>query len=332
MIRKKEANVENRILVVDDEKLWRDLLKEELEGENYSVEVAATYPEAQAKLRQAFNQGQPFYLVTVDIDMPGPGLVRGGESLLELLSREYPGTKRVIVSGAKLLEEELRRYYQYEVRRFFFKGDFQDKDKGQQMIKDFRQAAHSLARESKDEVITESIRNPYTGLPGEMLVEDQLRQLIQHREDNQWTLFDITVENVQSLEKVCGWQHSAAALRGIAQILNVAVDEQGTPLDFIGHIGISNFIIITRSSHGEKIRAKIEKEFGKTVVAFYPHPKKDKDEKIMKDADGNIAIRLSTGDKCAIPLMELKIRTISGDKDGPFSDIREIIEYGRATK
>lgn len=331
MTRKKEANVGNRILVIDDEQLWRDWLKENLEEENYPVEVAGTYDEAQGKLRQAFNQGQPFQLVTVDIDMPGPSLPekRGGESLLELLNREYPGTRRVIVSGAKLSDEELRRYYQYQVHRFFFKRDFQDKDRGPQAIKNFRRTVHSLARESRDEVITESIRNPYTGLPGEMLVEDQLRQLIRHPEDNQWTLFDITVENVQALEKVCGWQHSAAALRGIAQILNSAVDEQGTELDFIGHIGVSNFIVITRSSHVEKIGTKIKSEFDKTVAAFYPQPRKDKDGKIIKDADGNITITLSIGDKRAIPLMGLKTRTISG-KDGPFSDVREIIEYGRA--
>lgn len=337
---KKEANVGNRILVVDDEKRWRDLLKEELERENYPVEVAGTYDEAQGKLRQAFNRGQSFHLVTVDIDMPGPSLlegkeelsIRGGESLLELLSREYPGTQRVIVSGAKLSDAELRRYYKYRVSGFFFKDDFSKEDTGQQAIKDFRQAVHSLAKESRDKVITESIRNPYTGLPGEKLVEGQLKQLIQHREDNQWTVFDITVENVQSLEEVCGWPHSATVLKSIAQNLNSAVDELGTQLDFVGHIGVSNFIIITRSSQVEEIRDKIKSDFDETVAAFYPYPKKDEDGNLLKDVDGNITIRLSTGNEHTIPLMELKIRTIRGDRDGPFSDIREIIEYGRATE
>lgn len=334
---KKEANMGNRILVVDDEKVWRDLLKEELERENYPVEVAGTYDEAQGKLEQAFKQGQPFHLVTVDIDMPGPSLlerkeewsIRGGESLLELLSREYPGTQRVIVSGAKLLDEELRRYYKYRVSGFFFKDDFGKEDTGQRVLKNFRQTVHSLARKSR---IKESRSNPYTGLPGEKPVEDQLKQLIQHREDNQWTLFDITVENVQSLEEVCGWQHSLAALKNTAQILNSAVEELGTQLDFIGHIGVSNFIVITRSSHVEEMKTKINSDFDETAAAFYPQPKEDKNGKMKKDDDGKITIRLSTGDERTLPLMELKIRTVSGENDGPFSDIREIIEYGRATK
>jgi CheY-like chemotaxis protein len=323
MIRKKETNVENRILVVDDEELWRDWLKETLEKENYPVERAGTSDEAEGKLGQAFKQGQPFHLVTVDIDMPGSSLSEkpGGESLLELLRNEYPGTKRVIVSGAQLTKEEIEGYFQYEVLGFFSKGKFKDKDEGPQAIENFRQTVHGLARKSR---IEDPHSNPYTGLPSLKPTEDELKELTHHPEDNQWTLFDITVENVQSLEEVCGWQHSLDALKNTAQILNSAVEELGTQLDFIGHIGVSNFIVITRSSHVEKMKTKINSDFDETARAFYPQPKEDK--------NGKITVRLSTGDERTLPLMELKIRTVSGEKDGPFSDIREIIEYGRATK
>ena len=65
-----------RILVVDDEELNRDLLQQMLEREGYQVAIAANGQEALALLRQ-----ETFHVVLTDLKMPG---MTGVEVIREL--------------------------------------------------------------------------------------------------------------------------------------------------------------------------------------------------------------------------------------------------------
>ena len=58
--------VAERILVVDDEELNRDLLQQILDREGYQVAIAANGQEALALLRQ-----ETFHVVLTDLKMPG---------------------------------------------------------------------------------------------------------------------------------------------------------------------------------------------------------------------------------------------------------------------
>ena len=65
-----------RILVVDDEELNRDLLQQILGREGYQVAIAANGQEAMALLRQ-----ETFHVVLTDLKMPG---MTGVEVIREL--------------------------------------------------------------------------------------------------------------------------------------------------------------------------------------------------------------------------------------------------------
>jgi signal transduction histidine kinase len=80
---------DNRILIVDDEKIVRDLFATSL-GEVYSCETAADAQEALEILAR-----EPFALVITDVQMPG----LSGIELLRKITAQYQDTAVIIVSG-----------------------------------------------------------------------------------------------------------------------------------------------------------------------------------------------------------------------------------------
>lgn len=113
-----------KILVVDDEKQWRNSLREVLENEEkYAVDTAEDYGDATAKLAKADAEGRPFSLVTVDLAFEGPG-VCDGEMLLRHIARIYKGTPCIVVSGSESSPERASELTSKYGARFFQKKSF----------------------------------------------------------------------------------------------------------------------------------------------------------------------------------------------------------------
>ncbi len=79
------------VLVVDDDRAFRELLQEGLESFGYRVEAATSA----AAARKLFDESGPFQLVLCDIDMPG----EPGTELLGWLKQRDPDIAVVMVTG-----------------------------------------------------------------------------------------------------------------------------------------------------------------------------------------------------------------------------------------
>ncbi|MFH1034900.1 MAG: PAS domain S-box protein [Pseudomonadota bacterium] len=84
-----------RVLVVDDEPLLRDIAAEMLEGFGYRVSTASQGEEALALYRDALSQGRPHDLVIMDLAMP----VMDGQTCLERLHQCHPQARVLVVTG-----------------------------------------------------------------------------------------------------------------------------------------------------------------------------------------------------------------------------------------
>ena len=84
-----------RILIVEDEKDWREVLFEMLEGAGYVVEVAEDYASASRQICNA-----DFHVAVVDLNLTDVADNRDGERVLEALHKFSKDTKAIIVSGA----------------------------------------------------------------------------------------------------------------------------------------------------------------------------------------------------------------------------------------
>jgi two-component system cell cycle sensor histidine kinase/response regulator CckA len=85
-----------RILVVDDEPMIRDLLRDLLEHLGYEVETAAEGGEAVRRYDAESEAGRPFDLVILDLTIRG-GL--GGREAFERIRARHPGARAIVSSG-----------------------------------------------------------------------------------------------------------------------------------------------------------------------------------------------------------------------------------------
>lgn len=100
------------ILVVDDEQMILDLLKEALQRESYQVFCAGSAEEALPILSQ-----HPIDVIISDEKMPG----MSGTEFLSIVCKKYPDAVRIILTGHATLNSALRAINEGEVYRFFLK-------------------------------------------------------------------------------------------------------------------------------------------------------------------------------------------------------------------
>ena len=94
------VHMEKRILVVDDDRLIRQLVRDALEGEGFRVGEAASGPEAIERMRA---EGPPA-IVLSDLSMRE----MDGLALLEHIKTDYPKTDVIILAGYASLESALQ--------------------------------------------------------------------------------------------------------------------------------------------------------------------------------------------------------------------------------
>ncbi|MCP4541630.1 MAG: response regulator [Chloroflexi bacterium] len=144
-----------------------------------------------------------------------------------------------------------------------------------------------------------SLTNATTGLPSGRLIEEQLRQLMR-RDD--WGIIYIGVKGLSDFKDEYGFVAAEEVLRFVAMILGRSVDQEGSPNDFIGHIGGDDFWIVSEKGLVGAIGEDLAQRFDAEIGTHY-------DWKARQE--GN--------------LMTLSLGTVTVD-DGPFYDIREITE------
>lgn len=122
--------LKGKILVVDDEPKWREMLREELEEDRYRVFTAANDAEALRELRKAKSQGEAFDIVILDLTLVKEVGKVSGHRVLDRLRRSYPETRCIVVSGSALPTDVRDFFIEYKdiVRDFFEKGHFELSD------------------------------------------------------------------------------------------------------------------------------------------------------------------------------------------------------------
>jgi PAS domain S-box-containing protein len=100
---------QGKILVMDDEKNIREIVKTILTGEGYDVEIASDGAAAVKRYIKAKESGQPFGMVILDLTVPGG--MGGLETIKELLKID-PDVKAIASSGysSDLVMSKYRKY------------------------------------------------------------------------------------------------------------------------------------------------------------------------------------------------------------------------------
>ena len=112
-------NDRRAILIVEDDRLWQDIIREPLEDEGYAVTVVDEYQEGRQALKE-----RAFDLVILDLQLDESAPMLDGERLLAHISQCYPGTLCIVVSGHGDIRVVRDAFKQYHVVDYIAKDQF----------------------------------------------------------------------------------------------------------------------------------------------------------------------------------------------------------------
>jgi PleD family two-component response regulator len=93
--------------------------------------------------------------------------------------------------------------------------------------------------------------NPLTGLPGNLAIEREVQRRLAGGE--RFGAMYLDIDRFKSFNDHYGYSRGDRAISFLAHVLCEAVDGEGEPGDFVGHVGGDDFLVICRSDRAEAI-------------------------------------------------------------------------------
>ncbi len=149
----------------------------------------------------------------------------------------------------------------------------------------------------------EGLNNPQTGLSTGRLIQERVRALA---DEYDWYKIDLDIENFADFRESYGFMTGQEVLSFTAGVITETVQAAGTPDDFIGHRGDTEFIVITRLDKGPGLRSALEKRFNEGVQSFYNFMEREQGYLEMNDGSGELIQK---------PLMRVRIRVQEGEAE-----------------
>ena len=140
--------------------------------------------------------------------------------------------------------------------------------------------------------------SPLTGLPGNIVIEEELRRCIER--GSPFALLQLDIDSFKAFNDHYGYARGDQAIQTLARIL---VDH--TEGDFVGHIGGDDFIVITRTSRAQALAEAIIAEFDRETALLY-------DEGDRERGFIEVANRRHVTER--FPMMSLTIALVSSDR------------------
>lgn len=112
-----------------------------------------------------------------------------------------------------------------------------------------------------------TLTNPVTNLPEGTLVEERLRECLT---TEGWALLLVVVGNLDDFRDAYGFVASDDVLRALSLMIHNAIREVGSPNDFVGQFGHSEFVVFTTPSILSDLRERIGSRLDQSLEYFYP--------------------------------------------------------------
>ena len=233
------------ILVVEDERVIAKLLKETLQIEGYQVVTVLNGEDAvQYALRET-----P-HLIILDLMLPG---IDGYEVARHL--RSYPKTMHIPIIALSAFGELCDK-----VRAFELGVD-------DYITKPF-QIDELLARiRTQIRRVQQNYLSPLIGLPGGLQVELAIKQKLSTVEP--WSILYLDLDNFKAFNDVYGFLTGNDIIRLVGSICQRVVREYGNPVDFVGHIGGDDFVVVTTPDLSSFLCEQISAAYKEESAVFY---------------------------------------------------------------
>jgi DNA-binding response OmpR family regulator len=111
------------------------------------------------------------------------------------------------------------------------------------------------------------LTNPITDLPERELVDERLRECLQEKA---WAVITISLLNLDRFREAYGFIASDDVLRAIGLMIHNAMRVVGNPDDFFGHLGDTQFILLTSEKSLEHLQNRLHTRLEQSLDYFYP--------------------------------------------------------------
>lgn len=235
-----------RILVVEDESVLQTVLKYQLEEAGYEVDVAG---DGQEGLKAV--EVNPPDLILMDVMMPE----MDGNAACHVLkscqrTRQIPIIMLTAMSGA---DDKIRGLV--EGANDYITKPFDRKE--------------LLARVSNllEWGRLQRDSNPLTGLPGNHSIEAELARRLEAQLPFVFMYADL--DNFKPFNDFYSYQKGDQAIRLVALLLQRVVEREGSPGDFVGHIGGDDFVMILDADRARHVGEEFKREFDREIPELY---------------------------------------------------------------
>jgi diguanylate cyclase (GGDEF)-like protein len=153
--------------------------------------------------------------------------------------------------------------------------------------------------------------SPLTRLPGGVAVENIVQKSIENRIPFAFCMLDL--DNFKPFNDRYGYSHGNSVIKHTASLIQAVADEVGSEIDFVGHIGGDDFVIVSTPELFEEVCEEVIKRFDQSIVAYY-----DSDDL----SNGHIVSKSRQGVVTQFPIMTISISAVC-------SEMTELTNYIR---
>lgn len=146
--------------------------------------------------------------------------------------------------------------------------------------------------------------NPLTGLPGNIMIEDEIKRRVNENTRKFGVLY-IDLDNFKAYNDVYGFLKGDEVIKFVAHVIEKNVIKLGNHDDFIGHIGGDDYIAITTPDKIDIICNAIINQFDSSIPLFYTSEDRRQGYIITKDR---------TNKDIKYPFISLSIAVVSDER------------------
>jgi diguanylate cyclase (GGDEF)-like protein len=235
-----------KILVVDDDPDIAKFIEVTLATARYDVQVAYDGQEA----LDIVGTWRPD-LVLLDVMLPR---VDGFEVAYEIRRRARLASMGIIIVSALGLPEDRLRGLSIGVDDY--------------IVKPFEpEILLARVRAALRRLLEMRSLSPLTGLPGTVLIEDEIRGHLLSGDD--FALLYVDLDHFKALNDTKGWDLGNQVIRAEAALVDEAVVRFAGPDGFVGHIGGDDLVAVVPADVAEEAAAWVCERFDKEIRQFY---------------------------------------------------------------
>ena len=268
------------VLVVDDDKILREIIGTNLELGGFDVLSAPDGPSALALL----DDHQPD-VVVLDVIMP----LMDGYATLGRIRRHATASHVpvIVLTGGGPDTTEPVKSLEAGADDFIAKPF-----SPQEML------ARVRAKVRRANV--DSSLQPLTRLPGNIAIEHEVRRRFEAREP--WAVIYADLDNFKAFNDHYGFVRGDDAIRLVSTTMSDTIKRIGTETDFLGHIGGDDFIMVTSAQRAENLARTVAEAFDRDVPPLY--------DPVDRKA-GYIAAKDRRGNNVRFPIMSLSLAIVT---------------------